>query len=91
SYPSTWPARVAVVTRSGTREEEVTHIPGDPSRPFGVDDVANKFQRLVAPVLGEQRAGSMLRRIVDGLDDGQSLAAVVDEVDQICRACIDMK
>ncbi|MFL5042372.1 MAG: MmgE/PrpD family protein [Xanthobacteraceae bacterium] len=91
SYPSTWPARVAVVTRSGTREEEVTHVPGDPSRPFGVDDVADKFRRLVTPVLGRDSADSLLGRIVAGFDDGRSLAAVVDEVDQICRACIDMK
>ncbi|MFL6933742.1 MAG: hypothetical protein ACJ8EJ_03740, partial [Xanthobacteraceae bacterium] len=91
SYPAAWPARVAVTTRSGTRERHVTAIPGDPACPFTADDVADKFRRLVTPVLGRDSADSLLGRIVAGFDDGRSLAAVVDEVDQICRACIDMK
>jgi 2-methylcitrate dehydratase PrpD len=85
SYPSQWPARIAVTTRAGTREHQVTHIPGDPARPLAAADVADKFRRLVAPVLGEERANAMLERIADGPHDNHWAAAVVAEVDQVCR------
>ena len=37
TYPRIWPAHVTV-TASGRRERTVTHVPGDPARPFGEDD-----------------------------------------------------
>jgi 2-methylcitrate dehydratase PrpD len=84
SYPSQWPARVAVTARSGTRERAVTHVPGDPGRPFAAADVTEKFQRLVVPVLSRDGADAVLGRILKGVDDSRSLAAVVVEMDQIC-------
>jgi 2-methylcitrate dehydratase PrpD len=84
SYPSQWPARVAVTTHAGTRERHVNHVPGDPARPFAADDVADKFRRLVAPVLGQDGADAVLGRILKGMDDSRSLAAVVVEMDLVC-------
>jgi 2-methylcitrate dehydratase PrpD len=85
-YPAAWPARVTVVTRSGTRERLVTHVPGDPARPFGAADIATKFTRLVAPVLGPQGSEDMLQRFVDAMGSRAPLPpGLIDEVTRICR------
>jgi 2-methylcitrate dehydratase PrpD len=84
SYPAAWPARVSVTTRSGARERHVTDVPGDPARPFAAADAADKFRRLVAPVLGQDGADAVLGRILKGLDDSRSLAAIVVEMDLVC-------
>ena len=42
-----WPAHVTV-TASGRRERTVTHVPGDPARPFGEADLKAKFVRVTA-------------------------------------------
>src|SRR5262249_36183880 len=34
NFPAQWPARVEVMTSSGRHERTVTHVPGDPARPF---------------------------------------------------------
>jgi 2-methylcitrate dehydratase PrpD len=85
SYPSAWPARISVVTRSRTYERLVTHVPGDPARPFSAEDISDKFHRLVAPVTEQARADDMVGRVVAGLKDRQSLVRLVDEVGRICR------
>ncbi|MGB7036267.1 MAG: hypothetical protein WBD71_12145 [Xanthobacteraceae bacterium] len=56
AYPSSWPARVVVITKSGRYESRVRDIPGDPTRPFREADINDKFQSVVAPLLGEQTA-----------------------------------
>jgi 2-methylcitrate dehydratase PrpD len=56
SYPKAWPAHVTVTAASGRRERTVTHVPGDPSRPYSEADVKAKFLRVVAPVLERDRA-----------------------------------
>ena len=49
-YPQSWPAHVTV-TASGRRERTVTHVPGDPARPFGESDLKAKFVRVTAALL----------------------------------------
>jgi len=63
----------------------VTHVPGDPARPLGAEQISDKFLQLVAPVTGQARADDMVGRIVAGLKDSQSLVRLVDEVGRICR------
>jgi 2-methylcitrate dehydratase PrpD len=58
-YPRVWPAHVTVTTSSGILEKRVTSVPGDPSQPFGEREVAQKFRRFVAPVLGDERADAL--------------------------------
>jgi 2-methylcitrate dehydratase PrpD len=85
-YPAAWPARVTVVTRSGTCERLVTHVPGDPARPFAADGIAAKFDKLVAPVVGPERSQHLLQRIVEGMGSRAFLmTALIDEVNGICR------
>ncbi|HVQ62180.1 MAG TPA: MmgE/PrpD family protein [Burkholderiales bacterium] len=78
-YPRCWPARVSITTQAGTREKLVLHVPGDPQRPFGETQVAEKFRKLAAPVLGERAAENLLRRCLAALDEGP--AALVEAID----------
>ncbi|MSP44833.1 MAG: hypothetical protein EXQ83_02965 [Xanthobacteraceae bacterium] len=54
-YPQAWAAHVTV-TALGRRERTVTHVPGDPARPFGEDDLKAKFIRVTAAALDRERA-----------------------------------
>jgi 2-methylcitrate dehydratase PrpD len=83
SYPAAWPARVSVTTASGTHERTVSHVPGDPARPFGKDEVASKFARFVGAVIGAQAARELFARIVEGSDE--HVAGLVDQIDAVCR------
>jgi 2-methylcitrate dehydratase PrpD len=67
-YPAVWPAHVSLTTSAGTVERTVTHVPGDPARPFDSAAVMEKFCRVTAPVMTPERADALARRIVDGLN-----------------------
>jgi 2-methylcitrate dehydratase PrpD len=78
-YPAAWPARMSVATSGGTRERTVTHVPGDPGRPLDRRHLAAKFQTLVAPAIGHERAGEMFGRIVDEQEPAR-LVSLIEEV-----------
>jgi 2-methylcitrate dehydratase PrpD len=67
SYPKTWPAHVTV-TASNRRERTVTHVPGDPARPFGEDDLKAKFVRVTAAVLDRGRAEAEFAAALSALE-----------------------
>src|SRR5262249_29367792 len=81
AYPSAWPARIAVETRSGVRERAVTHVPGDPARPMSAGDIAAKFSRLAAPAIGDARAAEPFGRSIACLDDRRALATLHEALD----------
>ena len=57
-YPAAWPARISVSTSAGTRERPVTHVPGDPVRPFDRQQLTSKFlawSRRRSGVSGQRR------------------------------------
>ena len=83
-YPGAWPARISVATPSGSRDRDVMYVPGDPGRPFDGPQVAEKFRRVVAPILGPDQAEALPRRIAESLGDRKSLVRLVDDVNQIC-------
>jgi 2-methylcitrate dehydratase PrpD len=83
-YPHTWPARVRVVAGSATHEQIVTHVPGDPARPFDRAQVQAKFLRFVEPVLGAERAEYTLARCDEASATGK-VASLLADVEQICR------
>ena len=60
-YPKSWPARLEVTTPTGKHERLVIHVPGDPERPFDESQVAAKFRRLTAPLIGERAADDLFR------------------------------
>jgi 2-methylcitrate dehydratase PrpD len=73
-FPSQWRARVEVFTPSARHERVVTHVPGDPARPFGDAAVREKFRRFTAPSIGAEASGQLLAHAV-GLLSGQTAAA----------------
>jgi 2-methylcitrate dehydratase PrpD len=79
SYPKIWPAHVTV-TASGRRERTVTHVPGDPSRPFSEADLKAKFIRVVAPLLDGDRAEAEFAAALSALERP---AAFIREIGQI--------
>src|SRR4029079_6942706 len=81
-YPQAWPAHVTV-TASGRRERTVTHVPGDPARPFGEDDLEAKFIRVTAGVLDRDRAEAEFAAALTALERP---AAFIREMGQIGRA-----
>ena len=82
-YPDSWSARVTVTTAAGERDNIVSHVPGDPERPFDQPTVTGKFVRFAAPVLGETEARALLAKAL-GVPDNAGLAAEI--VQRIARA-----
>jgi 2-methylcitrate dehydratase PrpD len=78
-YPQAWPAHVTV-TASGRRERTVTHVPGDPARPFGEDDLEAKFIRVTAAVLDRDRAQAEFAAALTALEKP---AAFIREMEQV--------
>jgi 2-methylcitrate dehydratase PrpD len=73
-YPKCWPARVAVTAAGARREKLVLHVPGDPERAFDDSQVAAKFWRLVAPLVGDHASEELLRLSRAALDGGGAKA-----------------
>ena len=73
-YPKSWPARVVVTVGGARHEKLVLHVPGDPERPFDESQVAAKFWRLVAPLVGDHAAEELLRLGYAALDGGDAKA-----------------
>jgi 2-methylcitrate dehydratase PrpD len=83
NFPSRWPARIEVMTSSSRYERAVTDVPGDPARPFDVDAVREKFQRLAGPVMGAEASEQMLERAF-GLPSGKADAAgLLQQIEEI--------
>jgi 2-methylcitrate dehydratase PrpD len=83
-YPRTWPARVVVVTRSARHEKLMLHVPGDAERPFGEHDVADKFARVLSPLLGGEAACALANRSLGVLTGNDAVAQLLAEVDRLC-------
>jgi 2-methylcitrate dehydratase PrpD len=86
-YPRSWPARVIVTAGSARHERRVTHVPGDPARPFDRASVREKFVRFVAPVLGREKTEQMLARASEALAGGK-FAALVAEIEEACTSAL---
>jgi 2-methylcitrate dehydratase PrpD len=83
-YPKSWPAHLVVTTSSARHEKLVLHVPGDPERPFDESQVAVKFRRVVAPIVGEGAAESLLPHSLAVLDEAPG--SLLSEIDRARRA-----
>jgi 2-methylcitrate dehydratase PrpD len=83
-YPRTWSARVRVMAGSLAHERQVTHIPGDPARPFDRARVREKFLRFVTPVLGVEEAERVLARCCEVVVNGR-YEPLVEGIEATCR------
>jgi 2-methylcitrate dehydratase PrpD len=84
-YPKSWPARVVVTTVSTRHEKLVLHVPGDPERPFDESQVAVKFRRLVAPLVGDHASEELLRLSYAALD-GEGAKALLEAMKRSAAA-----
>jgi 2-methylcitrate dehydratase PrpD len=83
-YPRIWPAHVRVVANSGTHERQVTHVPGDPERASSTADVARKYIRFAAPVLGDEKANQIMQHVGPALATGE-ISSLTAEIEQVTR------
>jgi 2-methylcitrate dehydratase PrpD len=86
-YPRCWPARVRIAVGPSRNERLVTHVPGDPARPFDRSAVRSKFLRFVTPVLCGEKTEQLLARTGDLLVDGDFVPLVL-EIEQLCRDAV---
>ncbi len=73
-YPKSWPAHLVVTTASARHEKLVLHVPGDPERALDESQIAAKFWRLVAPLVGDHASEELLRLSYAALDGGGAKA-----------------
>ena len=78
-YPQSWPAHVTV-TASGRRERTVTHVPGDPERPFGEAELKAKFIRVTTDLFDPDRAEAEFAAALTALERP---AAFIREIGKI--------
>jgi 2-methylcitrate dehydratase PrpD len=82
-YPAQWPARISVVTSQGRQETLVRHVPGDPARPMSQTSLKEKFDRLVAPVLGDEATSPLWRTAIEALSSAERPIDLVRQLHQI--------
>ena len=88
-FPKLWRARVRVQSGGRWLEREVTHVPGDPGRPFDDAAIRQKFQRLVGRAIGEAPADAIIaevRAVLDGRSPPAQLLASIERT----RDCDDL-
>jgi 2-methylcitrate dehydratase PrpD len=82
-YPRAWAAHITIATAGKRHERSVTHVPGDPARPFSEDDLRQKFVRVTAPMLDAERAGAAFTQALDAV---KNPAGMLAEIEQIARS-----
>jgi hypothetical protein len=71
---------------SGRSERLVLHVPGDPERPFDELEVAEKFTRLTAPLVGERAAHDLLASSLGVLDRKGAPKVLLAEIERAVAA-----
>jgi 2-methylcitrate dehydratase PrpD len=82
-FPRNWPARIVVSAGSQRREALMLDVPGDPARPFDEAQVALKFRRVIAPLLGERAAGELAAQGFAALDADGNAARLLARIGRI--------
>jgi 2-methylcitrate dehydratase PrpD len=85
-FPHSWPALLAVETARGRREKMVLHVPGDPERPFDEFQVAAKFWRLTAPLIGERSTEELLRLAFAAIERDKGPSALLEAIGRAAAA-----
>jgi 2-methylcitrate dehydratase PrpD len=83
-YPQAWPAHITV-TASGRYERTVAHVPGDPARPFGENELKTKFLRVVAPLLEGGPAISLFEGALAALHRPAGMVRTIEEAGRASR------
>ena len=61
----------------------MTHVPGDPARPFDRENIRKKFLRFTQPVLGAETAERILARCGSVVATGE-FSQLMDEIERAC-------
>jgi 2-methylcitrate dehydratase PrpD len=83
-YPRHWPARVEVVTVSGRHERSVTHVPGDPERPYDAAAVEAKCRHFADMAIGYSLAPELVKRACGLLNGESEPARLLDAMERHC-------
>ena len=75
-FPKYWPGRVTVKLDSEIYSEEVIIPKGETGNPMRRNEVEEKFLSLAAPILGDEKARSVIRE-VESLDTRNSLESLL--------------
>ena len=76
-FPKHWPGRVTVKSRGGEMFFEEIIIPkGEIGNPMGRNEVEEKFLSLAAPIIGDEKARSVVKE-VESLDTRNSLESLL--------------
>jgi 2-methylcitrate dehydratase PrpD len=86
NYPRAWAAHVTVATAQKRHERSVTHVPGDPARPFSEDDLRQKFVRVTAPVLDAEQARAVFNRALDAVENPAGMLAEIERITDSAKA-----
>jgi 2-methylcitrate dehydratase PrpD len=77
NFPQQWHARARVRTPQAEHERLVTHVPGDPVRPFDARDLHVKSQRLVGSIA--QQVADQSEALLDGKTTPEQLLELIDQ------------
>ena len=83
-FPEYWPGRVTVKARGGEMFSEEVIIPkGETGNPMRREEVEEKFLSLAAPIIGDEKAGSVVQEVesLDARDSLEPLLAVLKLTD----------
>ncbi len=75
-YPRHWPAEVEVTAGGETLRQRVIEAPGDPEHPLDGAGVGEKAERVLAPLIGRDRAAEWLKLGSAALDDAAACRTV---------------
>ena len=79
-YPRAWAAHVTIATAQKRHERTVTHVPGDPARPFSEDELRQKFIRVTAPVLDGERAAALFATALTATERPVDMLVEIDRI-----------
>jgi 2-methylcitrate dehydratase PrpD len=79
-YPRAWAAHVTIATDQKRHERTVSHVPGDPARPFSEDDLQSKFIRVTAPVLDRERAMATFTQALEATKKPADMLAEIERI-----------
>jgi 2-methylcitrate dehydratase PrpD len=79
-YPRAWAAHITIATAGKRHERSVTHVPGDPARPFSEDDLRQKFVRVTAPLLNAGQAGAVFNQALDAVQNPDGMLSEIGRI-----------
>jgi 2-methylcitrate dehydratase PrpD len=79
-YPRAWAAHITIATAGKRHQRSVTHVPGDPGRPFSENDLRQKFIRVAASVLDAEQAGAAFNQALDAVENPAGMLAEIERI-----------